>query len=98
MSVESYWGSRGRFQKPTLRVGPTSMISFFKNASLKSRRSVQFRIELYNAFNNTEFGMVDTAAIFDFATGRQTNPSFGRVTAARDGSARTIQLGIRLVF
>jgi hypothetical protein len=70
-------------------------ISIFKNVSLKSRRVLQFRAELYNAFNSMQVSTVNTAATFD-TTGKQTNAAFGQVTAARD--SRRIQLAVRFTF
>jgi hypothetical protein len=69
--------------------------SIFKNVPLKSRRTLQFRAELYNAFNSMQVSTVNTAAIFD-TTGKQTNAAFGQVTAARD--SRRIQLAARFTF
>ena len=59
------------------------------------RRRVQFRTELYNAFNNVQFSTVNTSAQFN-AAGQQINPEFGQYTAARD--ARRIQLTLRVEF
>ena len=74
-------------------------LSVFKNVLLGGHgRRLQLRVEAYNLFNSTQYGTVDTAARFDFATGKQLNPNFGRVTASRDGSNRIIQLGARFVF
>jgi len=70
-------------------------ISIFKNVSLKSHRVLQFRAELYNAFNSMQVSTVNTAATFD-SNGRQTNAAFGQVTAARD--SRRIQLAVRFTF
>jgi hypothetical protein len=70
-------------------------LSIFKNVPLKSRRTLQFRAELYNAFNSMQVLTVNTAATFD-ATGNQTNAAFGQVTAARD--SRRIQLAARFTF
>jgi hypothetical protein len=60
-----------------------------------SARNLQFRFEMYNAFNHTQFSGVDTGARFD-ATGNQVNARFGEYTAAR--AARRIQLGLKLNF
>ena len=73
-------------------------ISVFKNFAMANRRTLQIRIELYNAFDTLQYGSVDTSAQFDFATGNQTDPNFGRVTASRGNSSRVIQLGVRFVF
>jgi len=73
-------------------------ITFFKNFAIGGRRNLQIRIEMYNAFNATQFGIVDAAAVFNYATGEQTNANFGRVTASRTNSSRVIQLGARFTF
>jgi hypothetical protein len=70
-------------------------LTFAKNVPFAGSRRVQFRAELYNAFNNVQFSTVNTAAIFN-AAGQQTNAEFGQYTAARD--ARRIQLTIRVDF
>jgi hypothetical protein len=69
--------------------------SIFKNVSLKSRRTLQFRAELYNAFNSMQISGVNTSATFD-TNGIQTNAAFGQVTSARD--SRRIQLAARFTF
>jgi hypothetical protein len=61
----------------------------------ESAKAVQFRWEMYNAFNHTQFSSVDTAGRFD-AAGRQVNGRFGEYTAARQ--ARRIQMGLRINF
>ena len=72
-------------------------ITFFKNFAIGSR-SLQFRAELYNAFNTTQYEGVDTSAVFDFATGQQTDANFGRITGVRANTNRIIQLGLRFRF
>lgn len=57
--------------------------------------NLEFRTELYNAFNHTQFQAVDTNALFDPA-GNQVNADFGHVTATRP--PRVIQLALRLRF
>ena len=61
-------------------------ITLFKNFAMASRRNLQIRVEMYNAFNTTQYSGVDTSAEFNFATGVQTDTAFGRVT----GSAREL--------
>jgi len=73
-------------------------VTFFKNFRLPNSRMLQFRIETYNFPNQTQYGTVNTAAQFNFATLAQTNANFGKVTAARGSSNRTIQLGARFTF
>jgi hypothetical protein len=71
-------------------------ISVFKKISLPTERvKLQFRGELYNAFNHTQFSAFDTAARFD-QQGRQTNARFGEFTSARQ--PRRMQLALRLSF
>lgn len=59
-------------------------------------RSLQFRTELYNAFNHTQFDSVDNNAVFDPSTGQQVNSTFGQVVSTR--APRVIQLSLRLEF
>ncbi len=73
-------------------------ITLFKNFSMRNRRNLQIRIEMYNAFNTTQYSAVDTTAQFNFATGAQTDVNFGRVTGVRANSFRVIQLGARFTF
>jgi len=57
---------------------------------------LQYRLEMYNAFNHTQFSGVDTTARFDLTTGAQVNGLFGSYNAARD--ARRIVMGLKLHF
>nr|MDQ3348241.1 carboxypeptidase regulatory-like domain-containing protein [Acidobacteriota bacterium] len=62
-------------------------LSLAKNVSVGSARSVQLRVELFNALNHTNFGL----------PGRTFGaPNFGIVSDAAGG--RTVQLGLRAVF
>ena len=73
-------------------------ISVFKNFKLspEGRVGLQYRLEMYNAFNHTQFSGVDTTARFDLTTGAQVNGLFGSYNAARD--ARRIVMGLKLHF
>jgi hypothetical protein len=72
-------------------------LAVFKNIPLDERMKLQFRCELYNAFNHTQFSAVDTAARFDPSrNGEQVNTRLGQYTAARN--PRLIQLALRLTF
>jgi hypothetical protein len=62
----------------------------------KEGRYIQFRTELFNAFNHTQFSGLDTGTQFNPNTGVQSNPTFGRVTSAR--GPRVIELSMRIVF
>ncbi|MEK7403619.1 MAG: carboxypeptidase-like regulatory domain-containing protein [Acidobacteriota bacterium] len=70
-------------------------IAIFKNLPVHERMRFQFRWEMYNAFNHTQFSGVDTAARFD-AQGRQVNARFGEFTAARN--PRQMQLALRFYY
>jgi hypothetical protein len=58
-------------------------------------RYIQFRTELFNAWNHTQFASLFTGARFD-AQGKQTDSNFGAFRSARP--ARTIQLSAKIVF
>jgi hypothetical protein len=58
-------------------------------------RGVQFRAELYNAFNQVNWTSINTTARFD-TQGNQINQAFGRVTGA--ANPRIIQLSLRAMF
>jgi outer membrane receptor protein involved in Fe transport len=70
-------------------------LSFVRNIPLGGTRRLQFRTELYNAFNNVQFSNVNTTAQFS-AAGVQTNPEFGQYTAARP--SRRIVFTLRALF
>jgi hypothetical protein len=71
-------------------------IAIFKNFSVTERAKLQFRWELYNAFNHIQFSGLDTGARFDPKTGEQINTRFGQFTDAR--SPRQMQFALRFVF
>jgi hypothetical protein len=58
-------------------------------------RYVQFRTELFNAWNHTQFSGLYTTARFDQA-GRQVDQNFGAFSSAR--TPRTIQFSLKVVF
>jgi hypothetical protein len=66
-------------------------IALSKNVSLGNTRRLQFRADLINAFNQTQFLDVDTACIGETTCDPRI---FGRVTSTRP--PREIQLGVRL--
>jgi hypothetical protein len=70
-------------------------LALFKNITLAGRLKAQVRAEAYNVFNHTQFDTVNVEPTWD-QSGVQTNPSFGKVTGARD--PRIIQLALRLNF
>ena len=71
-------------------------ISVSKRFPFKSeQRFLQFRTEMFNAWNHTQFSTLYTTARFD-PVGNQIDPNFGAFSAAR--SARVIQLSLKLHF
>ena len=46
-------------------------ISFFKVVPMGGNRRLQFRVELYNAFDTDQWTAADTSAIFNYVTGRR---------------------------
>lgn len=70
-------------------------ISIFKNFPVSDFGRFQFRWELYNAFNHTQFQGVDTTARFDPA-GNQVNGRFGALTST--GTPRVMQGSLRFIF
>jgi hypothetical protein len=70
-------------------------ISFLKTFRVRERSRLQFRAEMYNIFNHTQFLGVDTGARFD-AQGRQANLRLGEYTSARD--PRRMQMALRFDF
>lgn len=58
-------------------------------------RYVQFRTEMFNAWNHTQFSGLYTTARFDLA-GNQTDPNFGAYSSAR--LPRVIQLSLKVIF
>lgn len=64
-------------------------LSLSRNFSPWESLRMEFRAELYNAFNHPQWLTVDT-------TFGNQNPNFGRVTSARDG--RVAQFNLRFVF
>ena len=76
-----------------------SDITIMKKFPLKSEsRSLQFRLEMYNAFNHTQYSGIDTFALFDETTAGfpQVNSTFGQVVSTRQ--PRVIQLSLRFDF
>jgi hypothetical protein len=71
-------------------------VSVSKRVHLFSEsRYIQFRTELFNAWNHTQFSDLYTSARFD-VNGNQVDPNFGAYSAAR--TPRIIQLSLRVMF
>jgi len=78
-------------------------ISLFKNFNLarEGRVRLQYRLEMYNAFNHTQFTGVDTGARFDLSKQPgdplyQVNGTLGQYTSA--ANSRRIVMGLKLNF
>lgn len=63
-------------------------LAILKNTSFGERYTVQFRAELYNAFNNVNFGAPDAVL---------TDPQFGQLTYTATGP-RIMQFALKLLF
>jgi hypothetical protein len=70
-------------------------VALFKNLFVGEPARLEFRCEMYNAFNHTQFSSVNISARFD-TQGRQVNAQFGELTAARN--PRQVQLALRFYF
>jgi hypothetical protein len=62
-------------------------LAIFKNFKVGSPVGVQYRLEMFNAFNHTQFGAPGTTMGL---------PTFGRLTSA--GDPRLIQMGFKVTF
>ena len=91
-------GTIGTAQSALLRGPGTNNfdITLFKSFAIYERARLQFRCEMSNAFNHTQFSAFDTTARFDPATGAQTNTRFGEFTTARN--PRIVQMALRFSF
>jgi hypothetical protein len=69
--------------------------ALLKTFPIRERAKVEFRWEMYNAFNHTQFSGLNTTARFD-AQGNQVNAQFGQFTSAR--SPRIMQFALRFMF
>ncbi len=90
---------KGNAAKDLFRLPGTNNwdISLFKNFNLAREGKVrmQYRLEMYNAFNHTQFTGVDTTARFD-VNNNQVNALFGSYTSA--ANSRRIVMGLKLNF
>ncbi|HEX7961356.1 MAG TPA: hypothetical protein VF493_15650, partial [Terriglobales bacterium] len=73
----------------------TTDLAVMKNIPTTEKTSLQFRWEVYNLFNHTNFSAIDTNLTFN-ASGAQTNSKFGVPTSARP--PRIMQASLRFSF
>ncbi len=70
-------------------------VGLFKIFPIKEFGNLQYRCEMYNAFNHTQFSSFDSSVRFD-ANGNQINSRAGQFTGARN--PRIIQMALRFEF
>ena len=87
------WGNLGRgvYQGPGLA---TVDFSLLKTTAIRERASLQFRAEVFNLLNHSNYG-TPNAAVFTSTGG--VSPSAGLITTTATNS-RQIQLGLKLLF
>jgi len=76
-------------------------LSVVKNWRMRDRYNLQFRAEMFNAFNHANFKWVDAGLRLDNVAGDENfgkplNPNFGQITATR--GPREIQFGLKFSF
>jgi Carboxypeptidase regulatory-like domain len=90
-----YIGSASRY--PYRGPGQNQLdLAVFKKFTLHERAKIDFRGELYNAFNHVQWSGINASAVFNTTTGAQTNSLFGQATS--DRGARVAQLALRVDF
>jgi len=87
---------------PTLFHGPgfeNFDLSLLKDFRLdkEEKRTLEFRVEAFNAFNHFNQGNPNTALTLNFSTGANTNANFGTITTDV-GEPRRLELGMRFRF
>ena len=82
-----------KFKQPGFNNHDLSLRKVFPISGEK--RYMEFKLETFNTFNHTQWSSIGTTALFD-ALGTQTNTTFGKATAARDG--RKMMMGLKFVF
>lgn len=65
-----------------------------KHFRFEERVDTQLRLEMYNAFNHSQWSNVNNTALFDPSTGDQVNSALGMITA--DRGPRIMQLALRI--
>ena len=74
-------------------------LSLMKNFGVGNGRNLQVRVEMYNAFNTTQYSGVNTRSRRSTSRpAEQTNPAFGSISGVRANTFRVIQLGVRFTF
>jgi hypothetical protein len=92
-------GTLGNAGKFYLRYPGTNNwdLSIAKTFPIREPMKLQFRLEMYNAFNHTSFSSWNSNAQFDYATKKLVaNSVFGQLNAALQ--ARRMQMALKFVF
>jgi hypothetical protein len=96
-------GQYGSLGRGSIRGPGTKNFDFsvIKNWRIRDRYSLQFRAEMFNAFNHANFNGIDTGLSLNNVAGDQNfgkplNSNFGRITSTR--GPREIQFGLKFAF
>ncbi len=77
-------------------------INFAKNFNFTEKHRVQFRAEMFNAFNHPQFDDPVLQPVVRNAAGQVLNPTAGKVTSASDfgfrQTERIMQMGLKYTF
>ncbi|HEV8367311.1 MAG TPA: carboxypeptidase regulatory-like domain-containing protein, partial [Pyrinomonadaceae bacterium] len=89
---------RGSIRGPRIKNFDLSVV---KNWRIRERYNLQFRAEMFNAFNHANFKDIDAELRLnniagDENFGKPLNPNFGRITATQ--GPREIQFGLKFSF
>ena len=71
-------------------------MGIFKNFPIRDAFGIQFRGELFNAFNHTNFATPNTGALGQNPVTTVSSAGFGNILAA--GDPRIIQLALKVTF
>ncbi len=105
-----HWFNTAAFAMPARRTFGNAGVNIMRNPGMNTwdlsvtkrvplgseERWVQFRAEMFNAPNHTQYSGVSTGTSFDNNTGVQTSPTFGVINGTRP--PRTMQLSLKLYF
>jgi hypothetical protein len=88
---------RGTFIGPNLRTFDLSAVKNTRWSKLGENGSIQLRVEAFNLFNRTNFGIPNLLAFAGAVDNERTLSTFGRIRSTVT-SSRQIQLGLRILF
>jgi hypothetical protein len=91
-------GRFGNLRRGLVRQPGLSNVDFSvaKNWKFRERYGLQFRAEMFNLFNHTNFNGFDPGMSIDPFTGAKNNGNFGRLNS--DRGPRNIQFGLKFNF